>query len=391
VAKRDYYEVLGVPRDAHAAQIKTAYRKLALKYHPDRNPGDGEAEDRFKEAAEAYEVLADEHKRALYDRAGFEGLRSGGFSPFTGDLGDIFSQFGDIFSEFFGGMGGMGGASRGPRPMAGSDLHAAVELSLEEASTGATKTVELERTRACEACDATGAKDGRLTTCPTCGGRGQIVQGRGAFMIATTCRACGGAGRVPAERCPECEGQGLISELRKLDVRIPPGVYSGLRLRLAGEGNTGLHGGPPGDLYVLIDVADHELYVRDGPDLHCELTVSFGTACLGGTADVPGLNGASHALDIEAGSRPGDVLRVQGAGMPRVDGAGSGDLLVHLTIHVPRRPSKDEERAIRSLEEASTYEPRVGPYGAERRETRRRRKRASGIFERIRDALDGDG
>ncbi len=392
MAKRDYYEVLGIPRDASAQQIKSSYRKLAMKYHPDRNPGDTVAEDRFKEAAEAYEVLADDSKRAIYDRAGFDGLRSGGYSPFTGDLGDIFSQFGDIFSEFFGGRGGFGatGAGRGPRPMAGSDLHAAVELSLEEAASESKKTVELERTRPCEDCDASGARDGKMATCPSCGGRGQIVQGRGAFMIATTCRACGGAGRLAIESCPTCDGQGLVSNLRKLDVRIPAGVYSGLRLRLAGEGNTGLHGGPPGDLYVLLDVKPHDLFVREGPDLHCELSVGFGMACLGGEANVPGLLGDLHHVEVPAGARPGEVIRIPSAGMPRVDGAGKGDMVVHLTVEVPKKLSKAQEKAVKDLDSVLHSAPRVTPFSPDPRETKRRRKKTGGIFERIRDALDGD-
>lgn len=396
MAKRDYYEVLGVSRTADAREIKSAYRKLALKYHPDRNPGDRDAEDRFKEAAEAYEVLADDHKRAIYDRAGFDGLKSGGFSGFNGDLGDIFSQFGDIFSEFFGGGGfggfggGFGGATRGPRPMAGADLHAQVVVSLEQAATGLETQIEVDRTRPCPDCDATGAEDGRLTACPACGGRGQIVQGRGAFMIATTCRACGGAGRTPAKACDRCGGQGLESERKKLELRVPPGVYSGLRLRVPGEGNAGLHGGPPGDLYVLIDVKPHDIFVRDGADLHCELAMGFSLACLGGTVEVPGLDGELQSLEIPAGSQPGDVLRIPRVGLPRIEGGGVGDLVVHLTIQVPKKLDKAQEKLVRSLGEEVDAPPHVNAGGPSRRETTRRRKKA-GFFGRLRDVLEGEG
>lgn len=397
MAQRDYYEVLGVPRNADDRQIKVSYRKLAMKYHPDRNAGDREAEERFKEAAEAYEVLSDPQKRALYDRAGFDGLKSGGYSPFSGDLGDIFSQFGDIFSEFFGGQspfggfGGFGGGPRsGPRPMAGTDLHARLEVSLEEAATGTEQQVELERNTACATCNGTGAEDGELQRCPACEGRGQIVQGRGAFMVATTCRACGGDGMVPKSACPDCGGQGARLEPRKLDVRVPPGIYTGLRLRLAGEGNTGLHGGPPGDLYVLLEVAPHDTFARDGADLHSELVLGFADACLGTEATVPKLGGDTLQLEIPPGSQPGDTVRLRGEGMPKVDGSGSGDLIVHLTIEVPTKLDKDQEQAVRKLQKVLPHEPRVTAGGPGRRETKRKRRRGGGLFDRIRDAFEGD-
>ncbi|MEM1025359.1 MAG: molecular chaperone DnaJ [Myxococcota bacterium] len=393
--QRDYYEVLGVARDADGRTIKSAYRKLALQYHPDRNQGDDEAERRFKEASEAYEVLSDDDKRALYDRAGFDGLKSGGYSPFNGDLGDIFSQFGDLFSEFFGGQagfGGFGGAGpQGPRPMAGSDLHASVQVDLEDAAVGASRTIEIERMSPCGDCGGTGAEGGRMRTCPVCKGQGQVVQGRGAFMIATTCRACGGTGQVPERVCSSCRGEGFVADARKLDIRVPAGVYSGLRLRLTGEGNAGLHGGPPGDLYVLIDVRPHETFARDGGDLHCELAVSYPMACTGGRTQLSGLQGVEHDLEVPPGSRPGDILRLAGAGVPRLDGSGDGDILVHLTIQVPEKLSKAQQKVLEELNEALPLEAEVQAVGDKPRPSQQRRRRRTGsFFDRLRDALDGE-
>jgi molecular chaperone DnaJ len=390
-SRRDYYDVLGVARDADDKTIKSAYRKLALKHHPDRNPGDKAAEESFKEAAEAYEVLSDSNKRAIYDRAGFDGLRSGGFSPgFTGDLGDIFSHFGDIFSELFGAGGGFGfGGARGPRPTVGADLRYDLAITLEDAARGLSKQIEVTRHSQCRGCMGTGAKDAEMVTCAACGGRGQVVQGRGGFMIATTCRACGGQGRAPREVCHDCEGRGAIQETRKRDVKIPPGVDNGNRLRLQGEGDAGRFGGPPGDLYVFIALEEHHTFVRDGADLHCELSVGFATACLGGDAKVPRLVEGAVSVKVPAGMQPGDVIRIEGAGLPRLGGRGSGDLLVHLTIAVPKHVT-DEQRAI--LAELATVMPvdsEVSADGPDRRETKRRTKKP-GLFDRLRDAFDGD-
>lgn len=391
-SRRDYYDVLGVSRDADEKTIKSAYRKLALKYHPDRNPGDKAAEENFKEAAEAYEVLGDQDKRAIYDRAGFEGLRSRGFSPgFTGDIGDIFSQFGDIFAEFFGGGGfGFGGFGRGPRPTVGPDLRHDLEIPIEEAYTGAAKTVEVVRSAGCRACMGSGAKDAELKPCAACGGRGQVVQGRGGFMIATTCRACGGRGRVPKSVCPTCEGRGQVEEKRTLEVKIPPGVDSGVRLRLQGEGGAGEFGGPPGDLYVFLTVSPHELYVRDGVDLHCELAVSFATACTGGVTRVPSMTGEELEVKVPAGMQPGDVVRLEGRGMPRLGNRGFGDIVVHLTVAVPKRLSETQREAVEALRAVLPDGLEVSGAGPDRRETRRRRKAGGGILDRLRDALEGE-
>jgi len=399
-AKRDYYEVLGVPRDADARTIKSAYRKLALKYHPDRNPGNSEAEDQFKEAAEAYEVLSDDNKRAIYNRAGHDGLRSGGMNPQYSDLGDIFSHFGDVFSEFFGGGGGGGfggfpggGGQRGPRPTVGADLRYDLEISLEEVKSGTSKNVEISRSLTCETCDGSGAKGGEMQSCAVCQGRGQVVQGRGGFMIASTCRACGGMGQIAREACSPCEGRGQIESKKRLEVTVPAGVDTGVRLRLQGEGDAGMFGGPPGDLYVFMAVRPHEMFVRNEADLHCELAVSYGMACLGGDAIVPQLGGGEVEVSIPSGMQPGDTVRLQGEGVPKLGaGRGSGDMVVHLTIQVPKKVSDDQRDALESLDEVLPMDPEFSARGPDRKETRRKRRRQGGgsLFDRLRDALDGD-
>ena len=396
-AKRDYYDVLGVAREADARTIKSSYRKLAMQYHPDRNPDDPTAENKFKEAAEAYEVLSDSNKRHLYDRGGFEGLKNSGFAGMS-DLGDIFSQFGDIFADFFGGGfgGGFGfGGARGPRPTVGADIRYDLEITLEEAIKGLTREVEVTRTHSCRDCAGTGSEDGEMVACATCRGRGQVVSGRGGFMIATTCRACGGRGRTPAKICEPCEGQGRTSETTRLDVRIPAGVDTGVRLRLQGEGDAGELGGPPGDLYVFVTVQPHDRFLRDGADLHCELAVSFPLACVGGTAAIASIQEGDHEIQIPAGMQPGDVVRLRGEGVPRLGNRGHGDLLVHLTVAVPRKLKKPQREAVESLAEQFPDEAELVVPGDSQRETRNRGGGGGGaaagsIFDRIRDALEGE-
>lgn len=393
-AQRDYYEVLGVARDAEERAIKSAYRKLALKYHPDRNPDDADAEQKFREAAEAYEVLSDAQKRALYDRGGHEALKGGGFSGFQGDIGDIFSNFGDIFAEFFGGAaggGGFGGGFRGgPRPMVGADLRYDLELDLQEAFTGSTRNIELERMATCDACAGSGAEGGQLSVCDACEGQGQVVQRRGVIMFATPCRACGGAGRRATKPCEPCSGEGHIAVRRKLEVSVPAGIQHGQKLRVQNEGHGGANGGPPGDLYVFITVKSHPVFVRADADLHCELAVDFATACLGGEATIPKLVEGEHTVQVPAGMQPGDKVRVRGGGMPQLGGRPPGDLVVHLTVDVPRHLDDAQREAVETLRASVSKNPSVSASGPERRETRNKRKKGGSFFDRLREAIEGE-
>ncbi|MFQ6111177.1 MAG: molecular chaperone DnaJ, partial [Nitrospinota bacterium] len=283
MAKRDYYEVLGVGHDAQEEELKKAYRRLALKYHPDRNQGDKAAEEKFKEAAEAYEVLRDPEKRELYDRFGHEGLKQPGFSGFRG-FEDIFSSFGDIFGDIFG-FGPRRAYRAAPQP--GRDLMYNLSISLEEAASGAEKELEFERLKMCSACRGTGAEGGVTISCPECGGRGEVGIRQGFFSISTTCPRCQGEGRMAQKTCPECQGLGQRQEPKRLTLKIPPGVDTGARLRLAGEGEEGLRGGPPGDLYIVIQMERHPFFERDGENLLCQVPISFPQAALGDELEVP--------------------------------------------------------------------------------------------------------
>jgi molecular chaperone DnaJ len=342
--QRDFYEVLGVERAASKAQIADSYRKLAIRFHPDKNPGDREASDRFKEAARAFEVLSDETLRARYDRYGHAGLQGGPTHDFN-DIGDIFEAFGDIFGGgFFG-----GGGRTGNRPRKGRDVFSSVALSLVEAARGATKTIEFTRHEACAACDGSGAKKGTAPVpCDYCAGRGQVIQQAGVFRLQTTCPACQGAGRIVREKCRECAGEGLTEEHVERRVTIPAGVDNDVRVRLAGEGEPGGNGGPPGDCYCMIEIEEHPFLKRDGRDLHCEVPVTFSQAALGATVDVPTLDGPKQ-LEIKRGTQAGEVIRVRGLGMPEVRGRGVGDLHVHVHVEVPKTLSPKAEKLLREL------------------------------------------
>ncbi|MDZ4818656.1 MAG: molecular chaperone DnaJ [Planctomycetota bacterium] len=347
--KRDYYEVLSVERTADGKVIADSYRKLAIKYHPDKNPGNEEATLRFKEAAEAFEVLHDPDKRARYDRYGHAGV-DGGSAQFN-DINDIFSAFGDIFGggafgDFFG-SGRSGRSSR--RVRKGADIGCTVTLSLFEAARGVTKTVELERHEHCKTCSGSGAKPGtKKQQCTYCGGRGQVVQSSGMFRVQTTCPVCHGEGKVVKDACTKCRGQGIVAKRVKREVVIPAGIDHQMRMRLAGEGEPSPDGGPPGDAYVLIEVKEHSLFQREGQHLVCRIPISFAQAALGANIEVPTLDGPEH-LDIPAGTQPGDIFKMRGRGMPDPRHRGKGDLLVQISIDVPKSLTPREEELLREL------------------------------------------
>lgn len=359
-AKRDYYEVLGVGRQASAKEIADAYRKLAIKYHPDKNPGDEEAIARFKEAAEAFEVLHDSDKRSRYDRFGHAGVEAGGGAHQFTDINEIFESFGDIFGEgIFGDL--FGGGRRGGRRRArkGADVGCEIRLDLLEAAKGVTREVEFERHEKCTECDGSGAKPGsKPQTCTYCGGRGQVVQATGIFRVQTTCPACRGAGQLIKDPCPKCRGQGMVPKRVKRDVIVPAGVDHQMRIRLTGEGEQSPDGGPPGDCYCLIQVAEHPLFHRDGQDLIVRLPISYSQAALGATVDVPTLEGPGP-LDVPRGTQAGDVFRLRGKGMPHPTRRGKGDLLVEVQVEVPKTLTPKQEELLRELaaEEHSNVTP----------------------------------
>ncbi|MGQ0636973.1 MAG: molecular chaperone DnaJ [Planctomycetaceae bacterium] len=349
-AQRDYYEVLGVKRDSSPDDIKRAYRKAAAAHHPDRNPGDHAAVERFKEAAEAFDVLGDPQKRNLYDRYGHDAFaaRNGGRPGFH-DVDDIFSAFGDLFEGLFGAGGGRRAARRGPSR--GDSLRCSVSLQLKEAALGCTRTVEIQRAELCSTCDGSGAKPGsKSERCTYCGGRGQIVQAQGFFRIQTTCPACHGVGELVRDKCPGCLGTGRENRAVRLDVRVPPGVDNGMQLCLRGEGEPGDMGGPRGDLYCDLHVADHPFFRREGHDLICNVPISFSQAALGTKFQIPLLDGR-HNLEIPAGTQPGEVLKLKGKGMPDPHSGRKGDLLVEVHVEVPRKLTPHHEELLRDLAE----------------------------------------
>jgi molecular chaperone DnaJ len=359
VDQRDYYEVLGVAKRASATEITAAYRKLAIRFHPDKNPGDTEAATRFKEAARAFEVLSDADLRSRYDRFGHAGVEGGRRHDFN-DISDVFEAFGDLFGGGIFGEAFGGGRQRQSRARKGRDVFCQVQLSLVEAARGVTKTVEFDRHETCGECDGSGARKGtQPQPCDYCAGRGQVIQSAGVFRLQTTCPACRGAGTVIRDRCPACGGEGVTQERAARKVTIPAGVDRDVRVRLAGEGEPGAAGGPPGDCYCVIEIEDHPFLVREGKDLHCEVPVSFTQAALGATVDVPTLDGAKP-LEIARGTQPGDVIRVRGLGMPEVRGRGIGDLHVHVHVEVPKSLSPRAEELLRELaaEEHATVSPK---------------------------------
>ncbi|MEM7807963.1 MAG: molecular chaperone DnaJ [Planctomycetota bacterium] len=360
--KRDYYEVLGVERSATVVEIKKSYRKLAMKFHPDRNGGDPEADTKFRECAEAYEVLSDDQKRARYDQFGHDGVQGAAHDFRHADVGDIFSMFQDIFGPGFGGMGGGRGRRAGPRP--GADLETQVELTLEEVAAGAEKTLEFDRLDRCETCDGRGLKKGATPKpCATCNGQGRIAQQGlgGMFRMVTACPTCRGTGVLPRpeDLCPTCEGTGRVQVKRTVQVRIPAGVHEGQAVRLTGEGEPApTADGQPGDLICYVAVRDHAVFSRHDRDLVCQVPVSFTTAALGGSIDVPTLakpddsaNIGQESLDIRAGTQHGEVFKLRGQGLPDVRGLRRGDLMVQVLVEIPKKLSQEQQDLLRQFAE----------------------------------------
>jgi molecular chaperone DnaJ len=351
--KRDYYDVLGVGRDAGAAELKRAYRRMAMELHPDRNPGNKDAENQFKEASEAYQVLCDPEKRALYDRFGHQGPAAG-FGRGFNDVGDIFSAFSDIFGDIFGRAQGGGRA-----PGRGADVETRVNITLAEAATGVTKEVKVLRRAPCATCRGSGAQPGsQPEVCQQCGGRGQVMHSQGFLMISTTCPVCRGEGKVVRKPCSACDGSGIDHQEDVLQIAIPPGVEDGSTLRLMGRGEAAPRGGRPGNLYVVLRVEADERFERDGADLHTEVAVSFPQLVLGDRVSVPTLDGEAE-VEIPAGTQPGETVALEGRGMPRLEGRGHGDLVAHLRLVVPKSLSSEEEQHLRAY--AASGGQRVNP------------------------------
>ena len=355
MAKRDYYEVLGVEREADEKEIKKAYRRLAMKYHPDRNSDDPAAEDKFKEATEAYEVLSDEQKRAAYDHHGHAGVDQqmggggfGGASPF----GDMFGNMGDVFGDIFSGNSGRGGRSGAQR---GSDLRYQLDLDLEEAVKGTSVKIKVPTLTECDPCNGTGSADGQVKTCPTCGGAGQVRMQQGFIAFQQTCPTCRGSGQSISNPCKKCHGEGRVQNTKTLEVKIPAGVDTDDRIRLSGEGEAGRKGGPTGDLYVQINVRPHPIFERDGADLHCEVPVSFVDATLGGELEVPTLEGRVK-LKIPAETQTGKLFRLRGKGVKQVRGGAQGDLLCRVVLETPVNLSDAQKDILRQFHEDTQAE-----------------------------------
>ena len=353
-----YYETLSVSRDADGAAIKSAYRKLAMKYHPDRNPGDAEAEAKFKACAEAYECLKDPQKRAAYDRYGHEAFTqgmSGGGGGFGGGQGD-FADIGDIFETIFGSAFGGGGAAR-QQNRRGADLRYDMQVTLEEAFHGKSTEIEIEVSQSCETCDGTGAKPGTgERQCNLCHGRGAVRAKQGLFVVERPCPTCSGRGVVIEDPCTTCRGEGREDRAQVLAVDIPPGVDTGTRIRLSGKGEAGMRGAPSGDLYIFVHVKPHNVFEREGTTLATRVPVSFTTAALGGSIDIPDLDGSTNTVDIPVGIQSGKQLRVRGAGMPVLQGRGRGDLVVEIAVETPTKLTKEQKELLKQFRETETGE-----------------------------------
>jgi len=347
---KSYYEILGVAKDASADTIKKAYRKLAMKHHPDRNQGDPAAEEKFKEAAEAYEVLSDLQKRRIYDTYGKEGLKNSGYSG-PGNSDDIFSHINDLFGDLFGFGGGGRGRRRDPNaPVQGEDLRYDIRISFMEAVHGVNREVEVTKRETCWTCEGSGARPGyKPQTCPTCQGRGQVIRSQGFFQVSTTCPHCHGTGQVITEPCQDCHGEGLVNRSKTVKIHIPAGVDTGSRMRLSGEGEGGRRGGSSGDLYVVIHVDDHDYFQRDGQTIYLRLPISMVKAALGCEADVPTIHGTA-TLKIPAGTQSGHRFTLRGEGVASLRGGAKGDMVVEAQVQTPSKLSKEQKELLRQFE-----------------------------------------
>jgi molecular chaperone DnaJ len=365
--RRDYYEVLGITKSASKEEIKKAYRKQALKHHPDKNPGNSEAEEKFKEAAEAYEVLSNDEKRARYDRYGHAGMRGSG-QGYSGEgmsMEDIFSSFGDIFGDAFGGFAGFGGSRRGGRRVnKGSNLRVKVKLNLKEIANGAEKKIKVTKYISCKSCDGTGAADqSAIQTCDTCHGAGQVTRVTNTFLgqmqTSSACPSCGGEGKQIIRKCTDCYGEGIVKGEEVIKINIPAGVGRGMQMTVSGKGNAARRGGINGDLMVVMEEEDHPELIREGNDLIYNLFISIPDAILGTAAEIPAVDGRVK-IRIEPGTQAGKILRLRGKGLPDVNGYGKGDLLVNINVWVPQKLTREEEKSIEKLRESESFTPVPG-------------------------------
>jgi molecular chaperone DnaJ len=353
---RDYYKILGVSRDASADEIKKSYRKVAMEYHPDRNPGNKEAEEKFKLASESYEVLRDPEKREIYDRYGVEGLKGTGFTGFRG-FEDIFSSFGDIFEDFFGFSGTT--SRRRSRARPGADLRYDMKLSFIEAAAGKEAEIEIPRNISCGICQGTGAKPGtQPVPCPNCRGTGQVTRSQGFFTVSTTCSQCQGEGKYIQQPCKECHGTGRVRTKKQIQIRIPPGVDTGSKLRVRGEGEQGDRGGPPGDLFIFIYVEPHGFFTREEDHVVCRVPISFTQAAIGGEIEVPTLTG-KKTVKIPKGIESGELLKLKGEGFPSLKGYGRGDQIIQILVKTPKNLTKRQEELLKEFEEISQARERT--------------------------------
>ena len=379
MSKRDYYEILGVTRTVSDVELKAAYRKLAMQHHPDRNPGDAECEHKFKELSEAYDVLKDGDKRAAYDRFGHAAFEQGGVGGGGHGFGaDFASTFSDIFEDLFGmGGGRRGGRGQGQGRERGSDLRYNMEITLEEAYDGKTAQIRIPTSVTCEVCSGSGAKAGtKPKPCATCGGAGKIRHAQGFFTLERTCPACNGRGQVVDDPCPSCAGAGRVTRERMLSVNIPAGVEDGTRIRLAGEGEAGLRGGPPGDLYIFLSLAQHEFFQRDGADLHCRVPISMATAALGGEFEVPAIDGSKARVKVPGGTQTGQRFRLSGKGMPVLRAKQTGDLYVQVAVETPQNLTKRQRELLTEFQKLSSEDTQP---------------ESVGFFSRVKEFLDGLG